>query len=702
MFQVTPSTQVDTVREIDVNEQHDHIDQLCVNAIRGLSMDAVQKANSGHPGMPLGAADLAYVLWTRYLQHNPTDPQWPNRDRFVLSAGHASALLYSLLHLTGYDLSLDDLRNFRQWGSRTAGHPEDGLAPGVETTTGPLGQGIGNAVGMALAEKHLASRFNRPDFPLVDHYTYVLASDGDIMVGICHEVASLAGHLKLGKLIVLYDSNRISIDGPTDLTLTEDVGKRFEAYGWHVQEADGHNRAEIDSAITQAQAEAERPSLIICHTHIGFGSPNKQDTAKCHGAALGADEVQLTKRALGWPEEPAFYVPDEVYTTMRQVVPQGQQQQQRWEQVLARYREAYPDMAQLWDQVWTRELPDNLDDLLPTFAPNEKGIATRAASGKTINALSDALPGLIGGSADLHASNNTLIDSSGPLQHESFDNRNIYYGVREHGMGCMLNGMALHGGLIPYGGTFLIFSDYMRTAIRMSALMRLPVVYVFTHDSVGVGEDGPTHQPVEQLPSLRLIPNLHVMRPGDVGETVMAWKSALQRTDGPTALLLTRQVLPVLEPRANHAKYGTLAPASGVLRGAYILYEPQREPDMILMGSGSEVNLLLDAALMLAEQDIAVRVVSMPCWELFEKQDQVYHDTVLPPHITTRLAVEAAVSMSWERYIGPHGRVLGIDHFGASGPYKEVFQQYGFTAERVSIIAARLIHNHQNGKNGRA
>ncbi len=686
MIQAAPVTK--PVTQQDVAIQPD-LDQLCVNTIRTLSMDGVQRAKSGHPGMPMGMADAAYVLWQSHLKHNPADPRWIDRDRFVLSAGHGSMLVYSLLHLTGYDLALDDLKNFRQWGSRTPGHPEFGQTPGVETTTGPLGQGIANAVGMAIAERHLATRFNRDHYPIVDHYTYAIVSDGDMMVGISHEVASLAGHLQLGKLIVLYDSNRISIDGSTDLTMTEDVGQRFAAYGWHVQAVDGHTRTEIDEALRRAQEETERPSLILCHTHIGFGSPNKQDSASSHGAPLGDDEVKLTKRALGWPEEPAFYVPDEVYTHMRDAISKGSRQQHEWEELMQGYRKAFPEQARLWDRMWSKELPHNWDEIMPQFEPTEKGMATRAASGKMINALAPELPGLISGSADLHNSNMTLINDSGPMQDESFTNRNIFYGVREHGMGSIMNGMILHGGTMPYGGTFLIFSDYMRPSLRMSALMGLQGLYVFSHDSIGVGEDGPTHQPIEQVPSLRLIPNLHVIRPADASETAQAWRIALERTKGPTALVLTRQAVPVLTPRASHAKYGALAPASGALRGGYVLRDVAN-PDVILMASGSEVHLALDAALTLEAEGIAARVVSMPCLELFDQQDQAYRDSVLPPSITARVSVEAAIPSGWERYVGPRGLSVGVHGFGASAPFSEVFQRYGIVAETV-VEAARTV-----------
>jgi transketolase len=686
MFQTTP---VSTTLQLEQD-----VEQLCVNTIRGLAMDAIEQAKSGHPGMPLGIADAAYTLWTSYLKHNPADPQWVDRDRFVLSAGHGSMLLYSLLHLTGYDLPIDEIKRFRQWRSRTPGHPEYNKTPGVETTTGPLGQGISNAVGMALAERHLAGRFNRPGFPIVDHHTYVIASDGDMMVGISHEAASLAGHLKLSKLIVLYDSNRISIDGSTDLTMTEDVGARFEAYGWQVQTIDGHSRTRVAQAIEHAQADTERPSLIVCQTHIGFGSPNKQGSASSHGAPLGKDEVALTKQALGWPESPTFYVPEEVARSMGRAVEIGKQRQQAWEDLMRRYRQEYPDLAQLWDQMWSKQCPEQIDALLPVFEPDEKGLATRSASGKAINALADAIPGLLGGSADLHGSNNTLIKNSGPLQDDSITNRNIYYGVREHAMGAMMNGMTLHGGIIPYGGTFLIFSDYMRPAIRMAAMMKLQTIFVFSHDSIGVGEDGPTHQPIEQLSSLRLIPNLHVIRPADPAETAQAWRAALEYSNGPTALVLTRQVVPMLEPRDNHPKYGALAPASGLRRGGYVLSSPEN-PDVILIASGSEVALALDAAHLLAEQQIAARVVSMPCREVFAQQDQAYRDSVLPPHITARVVIEAGTPMSWETYAGPQGRIIGIDGFGASGPYKEVFEQFGFTPERVAAEAAEVVQQNQ-------
>lgn len=655
-------------------------------------MDAVQQAKSGHPGMPLGIADAAYVLWMRFLKHNPVNPAWQDRDRFVLSAGHGSMALYSLLHLSGYDLSIDEIKRFRQLGSATPGHPEYGRTPGIETTTGPLGQGITNAVGMAMAERCMAVRFNRPDFPIVDHYTYVIASDGDLMEGVSYEAASLAGHLKLGKLIVLYDSNGISIDGDTDQTFTEDVALRFTAAGWHVQDIDGHARDAVEQALVEARAEPRQPSLIICHTHIGYGSPNRQDTAKSHGEPLGEEEVRLTKRALGIPEEPTFFVPGEVYEHMEQCIETGVQQDRAWQELMIRYREVHPELAHLWDAMWERQMPDNWETLLPSFEPGGKGIATRAASGQMINALAPLLPGLIGGSADMHGSNATYIKSSSPLQADNFMGRNIFYGVREHAMGAIMNGLALHGGLLPFAGTFLIFCNYMQPAIRMAAMMQLRVVYIFTHDSIGVGEDGPTHQPVEHVPTLRLIPNLNVVRPADANEVSMAWRMALERTDGPTALVLTRQALPVLA-RGNEdfGRYGALAPAEAALRGGYVLYSAP-EPQLILIATGSEVSLALEAARVLEQQDVAVRVVSMPCWEVFDQQDVVYREQVLPPHITARLSIEAAVSLGWERYVGIRGRSLGVDTFGVSAPAKEVFKFFGFTVERVVAEATDLLN----------
>ncbi len=653
------------------------LDQLCIDTLRTLAMDSVQKANSGHPGMPMGAADMAYVLWTRYLKHNPTDPDWPNRDRFVLSAGHGSMLLYSLLHLTGYDLPLEELKNFRQLGSRTPGHPEYGLTPGVETTTGPLGQGFANGAGMAIAERFLAATFNKPDFPIFNHFTYAIVSDGDMMEGISHEAASLAGHLRLGKLIYLYDDNEISIEGSTDITFTEDVAARFRAYGWQVQDVDGHALEEIDAAIRSARSETERPSLIIAHTHIAHGSPHKQDDASAHGAPLGEDEVKKTKEALGWPSEAQFRIPDEALEVFRRAVEQGQQAQAEWQEMVNRYAEEYPQEAAMLKRLWAGELPDGWEAALPTFALKDGPMATRKASGATLNALADELPTLIGGSADLAPSNKTILKGYDDFQPETPAGRNIRFGVREHTMGGMLNGMALHGGVIPYGGTFLIFSDYMRPSVRLAALMELPVIYVWTHDSVWIGEDGPTHQPVEQLPSLRAIPNLIVIRPADANETAAAWRVALERRDGPTGLVLTRQSLPVLFETMRD-------PAETVARGAYVLVDSSGIPDLVLIASGSEVHLALDARDILAQEGIGTRVVSMPSWELFEAQPDDYQELVLPPLVTARVAIEAAVPLGWDKYAGEKGAVIGLERFGASAPYRDLMEEFGFTAEAVA------------------
>ena len=652
------------------------LDDLCINTIRFLAIDAVEQAKSGHPGMPMGAAPMAYVLWTRHLRHNPRDPKWPNRDRFVLSAGHGSMLLYALLHLTGYDLPMEELQRFRQWGSRTPGHPEYGVTPGVETTTGPLGQGFANAVGMAIAEQYLAAHFNRDGFPLFDHFTYVIASDGDLMEGISHEAASLAGHLGLGKLIVLYDDNDISIDGPTDLTFTEDVGARFEAYGWHVQYVDdGNDLPAIDAAIWQARAETARPSLIIVRTHIGYGSPNKQDTSAAHGAPLGPEEVRLTKRNLGWPEDKAFYVPEEVYRHMRQAVTRGQQWQAEWETLWTRYRERYPAEAAELDRWLSRRLPDGWSEGFPTFSAG-KAVATRKASGAVLDVLAARMPELIGGSADLAESNKTH-----PKGREAFsrDNRRgsyLHFGVREHAMAAICNGLSLHG-LRAYASTFLVFSDYLRPSLRLSALMAQPVIYVFTHDSIGLGEDGPTHQPIEHLASLRAIPHVVVLRPADATETVEAWKVALEREDGPTVLVLTRQNVPVLDR-------SRLAPAEGVRRGAYVLKEAQGKLQAILLASGSEVHVALAAAEQLEAEGIGTRVVSMPSWELFKQQEATYRESVLPPEVTTRVAVEAGVGQGWEQFVGCRGRIVSLERFGASAPGAVLFEKFGFTPERVA------------------
>ncbi|MEF3273670.1 MAG: transketolase [Chloroflexus sp.] len=660
------------------------IDQLCANAIRALAIDAVQQANSGHPGMPLGMADAAYVLWTRFLRHNPADPHWPNRDRFVLSAGHGSMLLYALLHLSGYELSLDDLKQFRQWGSRTPGHPEYHETPGVEMTTGPLGQGIATAVGMAIAERWLATKFNRVGFPIVDHYTYVIASDGDLMEGISHEAASLAGHLRLGKLIVLYDSNEISLVGPTKLAWSENVANRFAAYGWQVLYADGHNMSAVALALAEAIADSERPSLIITRTIIGYGSP-RAGSHKAHGEPLGTEGVKQTKAALGWPQEPAFYVPPEVYDHMQLAVEVGAVRQREWEAMLQRYRASYPELAAQWDVLQAGGLPTGWEAALPVFAADPKAKGTRVASGTVLQALAPVIPGLLGGSADLHTSDFTYLEGFGSISGENFNARNLHFGVREHAMGAILNGMALHGGIIPYGGTFLVFSDYMRPAIRLAALMRLRVIYVFTHDSIGVGEDGPTHQPVEHLVSLRAIPNLLVVRPGDANEVAMAWRLALQRTNGPTAIILSRQNVPTLD--RTH-----LGGADGVLRGGYVLRTTD-PVQAIIIATGSEVALALTAADQLASEGIGVQVVSMPCRELFDQQDATYREQVLPSSIKARVAVEAGRSLGWERYVGCTGTIIGVDRFGASAPFQRVYAEFGLTVERiVAAVKDQLTH----------
>ncbi len=651
--------------------------QLAANTIRGLTMDAVQKANIGHPGMPMGMADVAVVLWTKFLKHNPQNSKWIDRDRFILSAGHGSMLLYSLLHLSGYDLSLDEIKQFRQWGSQTPGHPEYGHTDGVETTTGPLGQGLTNAVGFALAERWLAERFNVPKFKVVDHYTYTIAGDGDLMEGISGEASSLAGHLALGKLIVFYDDNGITIDGRTDLAFTEDVLGRYAAYGWHTQEIDGHDPAAIIYAINEAKADKKRPSIIACKTHIGYGSPNKQDTSAAHGSPLGEEEIRLTKKALNWPLEPKFYVPESVYEFLR-----GDAiAETKWNALFAQYTEAFPALAKTFKTHWQQPLPANWDDLLPEFEAG-KAIATRASSGIVLNAIAEELPYLLGGSADLTGSNKTNLDGEVGLTPEDFSGRYIYFGVREHAMGAILNGMSLHGGIRPYGGTFLVFSDYMRHSVRLAAMMRQPVIYVFTHDSIGLGEDGPTHQPIEHVMSLRLIPNLTVIRPAEATETAVAWKMALENKTGPTALILTRQGMPTFDREV-------LAPAAGAEKGAYILSDNENA-QLILIGTGSETQIALDAQTLLAQKGIASRVVSMPSWELFDAQDEVYKASVFPADMTMRVAIEAGTSMGWERYVGTEGKIIGINRFGASAPYQTVYAKLGITAEAMADAAESL------------
>ena len=669
-----------------MGDGHDALDQLCINTIRMLAVDGVQKANSGHPGMPMGAAPMAYVLWTRFLRHNPANSTWPNRDRFVLSAGHGSMLLYSLLHLTGYDLSLEELKNFRQWESKTPGHPESCCAPGVETTTGPLGQGFANGVGMAIAERFLAAHFNRPGHPIVDHHTYAIVSDGDLMEGISHEAASLAGHLRLGKLIYLYDDNRISIEGSTDLAFTEDRAARFSAYGWHVQHVDdGNDLGAITRAIQAAQEEAERPSLIVVRTHIGYGSPNKQDTAAAHGEPLGLDEVKLTKENLDWPLDPTFLIPDEALVRFRQALQEGKKREEEWYGQFQSYEREYPQLAEEWKRAVTGELPAGWDKDIPIFPADEKGMATRVASGTVINAIAPHLPTLVGGSADLAPSTKTLIEGVGDLQADHYGERNIHFGVREHTMGGILNGMALHGGVIPYGATFLIFSDYMRPTTRLAAMMGLKVTYVFTHDSIGLGEDGPTHQPIEQLASLRAIPNLIVIRPADANETAEAWRLAIDHKGSPVALALTRQNIPTLDRN----KY---AAAQGLSRGAYILSDSgDGRPEVILIASGSEVHVALEAAEKIRENGTSVRVVNMASWELFDGQGDDYRNEVLPPETAARVSIEAWVTQGWHRYIGDRGETIGIDRFGAYAPYKVLFEKLGLTADRLAEKALKLI-----------
>ena len=662
------------------------LDRLCINTIRTLAIDAVEKANSGHPGLPMGAAAMAYILWTRFLRYNPRNPSWPGRDRFILSAGHGSMLLYALLHLTGFELPLEEIKRFRRWESRTPGHPERGLTPGVETTTGPLGQGFGNGVGMALAQRYLAARYNRSGYPLLGYRIYGIVSDGDLMEGVASEAASLAGHLKLGNIIYLYDQNRICLDGPTSNCFTEEVAERFQAYGWHTLSIDGNDVAAVESALEEAAGETERPSLILARTHIGHGSPHKQDTADAHGAPLGPEEVKLTKKALGWPEDAQFLIPPEALALFRKSVERGERMEKEWEIKRRGYRDAFPREAAELERIWRGELPEGWDADLPAFGSDSKPLATREASGKVLSSLSSRLPELLGGSADLGGSTQTYVKTSSAFGSPDYSGRNIWFGVREHAMGSMMNGMALSG-LIPYGGTFLMFSDYMRPSIRLAALMGVRVVYVFTHDSIGLGEDGPTHQPVETLAALRAIPNLTVIRPADATETVVAWKWAVECRSGPVALVLSRQKLPVLD-RA------TLAPADLLARGAYVLAEARGgRPRLILMASGSEVKLVLEAKKILEEgpEGVPTRVVSFPSWELFEAQPQPYRESVLPPGTPARLAVEAAVSLGWDRYVGPTGGFRGMTRFGASAPLEDLMRGFGFTAGNIVESARNIL-----------
>jgi len=662
------------------------LDNTCINTIRFLCADAVQKANSGHPGTPMGAASMVYVLWDRFLKHNPANPAWPDRDRFVLSAGHASMLLYSMLHLTGYDMPMEELKNFRQWGSRTPGHPEYHLASGVEVTTGPLGQGFANGVGMAVAESWLAGNFNRAGHGIVDHYVYVLCSDGDLQEGVSSEAASLAGTLRLGKLIYLYDKNGIQIEGSTDVNFRENVGARFDAYGWQViGPIDGFDLVAVDAAIRRAQSETQRPSLIICNTIIGYGSP-QQGTAKVHGEPLGEEGLRAAKETLGWPQEPAFYVPKEASSHMRQALQRGKKAESEWQERMNAYSRDCPDLAAQLEAQIKGVLPEGWDkELEGLFPAGSKPIATRSASGKALNTLAKRVTWLVGGSADLAGSTKTIIEGRGDFCAEDHSGNNMHFGVREHAMGSMANGMALHGGVIPYTATFLVFSDYMRPPMRLAALMKQRVVYVFTHDSIGVGEDGPTHQPVEHIMSLRAVPNLTVIRPSDATETAEAWKAALKNAEGPTALMLTRQNLPVLDR-------SEVAPANGLHRGGYVLWESAKgTPALIIIGTGSEVHFALEAGKQLASEGIKVRVVSLPSWEMFDKQPKKYREDVLPSAVKARVAVEAGVKVGWEHYLGAEGAVVGLESFGASAPGNIVSEKLGVTKENVVAAAKSLL-----------
>ena len=661
------------------------LDDLAVATIRTLAIDGVQKANSGHPGMPLGSAPMAHVLWTRHLKFDPQHPHWPDRDRFVLSAGHGSMLLYALLHLSGYGLTIEELEDFRQLGSRTPGHPEVHVTPGVEVTTGPLGAGVSNGVGLAIAEAFLGATFNRPGFDLVDHRTYAIVGDGDLMEGVAAEAASLAGHLKLGKLIYLYDDNKISIEGCTDLAFTEDVGMRFQAYGWQVITVDdGNDLKAIDLALDMACADKTRPSLVMVHTIIGCGSPHKAGSAEAHGSPLGVDECALTKEAYGWPPDLLFAVPDRVREQYAAVGTAGRALRARWDELFGRYEQEYPEPAKQWKDALAGTLPDGFAEKLPVFAAGEN-VATRSASGKALNAVAPLLPTLLGGSADLAPSNNTYLVGMGDFEPGSYAARNLHFGVREHGMGGILNGLAAHGGIFPYGGTFLQFVDYMRPAVRLAALSKFPAVYVFTHDSIGLGEDGPTHQPIEHLASMRAMPGLVTLRPSDANETVLAWRLALERRDGPTALILTRQNLPVLDRTV-------LGAAEGLLKGGYVLKDALgARPELILIATGSEVEIALAAADTLAARNVTVRLVALPSWELFELQDAEYREAVLPAAVTARVSIEAASTFGWSRYVGSAGASVGIDHFGASAPAKVLYKEFGITAENLVATALRVL-----------
>ncbi len=663
-----------------------NLEDLCINSIRFLAIDTVQKANSGHPGTPMGAAPMAYVLWDKFLKHNPKDPSWPDRDRFILSPGHASAMLYALLHLTGYDLSLEEIRSFRQWKSKTPEHPEYGLTPGVEVTTGPLGQGFAHGVGMAIAERWLTGHYNRPGHKIVDHYSYAIVSDGDLQEGVASEAASLAGTLRLGKLIYLYDDNDISIKGNTNIAFAENVAQRFQAYGWHViGPIDGMDTSSVDPAIRMAQAETHKPSLIICRTTIGYGSPNKAGTASAHGEPLGEEEVRLTREALGWPYQKPFAVPKEVKEHLRKALERGKRQQGEWRTKLEAYRREYPDEAHQLEEALSGDLPSDWDaKLADLFNNNGKAVSTREASGKVMNAIVQSVHAFTGGSADLAPSTKTILKDHGHYGFEEYCGHNMHFGVREHAMGSIVSGMAIHGGTIPYTATFLIFSDYMRPPIRLSALMDQRVVFIFTHDSIGLGEDGPTHQPIEQLMGMRAVPNLVMLRPADATETAVAWMVAMERRHGPTVLVLSRQNLPVLDRTS-------FPPAEAVQLGGYILWEPPERPDVILIGTGSEVHIALEAAKLLKEKGVPARVISLPSWELFDDQDAGYKDHVLPPDIRVRVSIEAGSSIGWERYVGLDGVAIGLGHFGASAPASILYEKFGLTPQRMADEALRLI-----------
>ncbi|MED3994545.1 transketolase [Peribacillus frigoritolerans] len=665
-------------------EEKVKVDQLAINTIRTLSIDAIEKVNSGHPGMPMGAAPMAYILWSKFMNYNPSNPNWFNRDRFTLSAGHGSMLLYSLLHLTGYDLSLDDLKNFRQWGSKTPGHPEFGHTPGVDATTGPLGQGIAMAVGMAMAERHLASTYNRDDLNVIDHYTYSICGDGDLMEGVSAEAASLAGHLKLGRLIVLYDSNDISLDGDLHMSFSESAADRFKAYGWQVLRVeDGNDLHAVAEALAKAKTNEDQPTLIEVKTTIGYGSPNKGGKSASHGAPLGKDEIKLVKEHYEWNYEEDFYIPEEVKAHFTELKEASEQKEQSWNKLFAQYEKTYPVLAKELMQSINGELPEGWDDDVPQYRMGEDKLATRSSSGEVLNALAKNVPQLFGGSADLSSSNKTMLKGEGDFSRSNYGGRNIWFGVREFGMGAAVNGMALHGGVKVFGATFFVFSDYLRPAIRLSALMKLPVIYVFTHDSVAVGEDGPTHEPIEQLSSLRAMPGLSTIRPADGNETAAAWKLALESKDEPTVLVLTRQDLPTLvNPEKGY---------EGVKKGAYVISEANNDLDGLLLASGSEVPLAVEAQKALEKEGIFVSVVSMPSWDRFEKQTDEYKESVLPKKVKTRLGIEMGASLGWSKYVGDNGHVLTIDQFGASAPGEKIIEEYGFTVENVISHFKKLL-----------